>query len=130
MGGPTETEMWSMSRITEASAESIIGHGCWFGLNLVPKSDFLPCWQQISLPWLITTSGCSNIDRSHPQIYQINHAVYRNFFDVTVVNGEYRIAESIKRVTVTGSYRIDRNGTVFIGMCIVSNLDAAYIKLV
>ena len=58
------------------------------------------------------TSGCSNLDQSHPQIYQINHAVYWNFFDVTVVNGEYWIAESIKCVTVTGSYQIDWNGTV------------------
>src|SRR6202050_4889566 len=109
--------MWSMSHITKASAESKIGHSCWFGLNLVPKGNFLPCWQYISLPRLITTSGCSNTDRSHPQIYQINHAVYQNFFDVTVVNGEYRIAESIKRVTVTGSYRIDRNGTVVHSVC-------------
>ena len=53
-----------------------------------------------------------NIDRSHPQIHQINHMVYQFFFDVTAVNGEYQNAESTKHVTVTGPYRIDRNCTV------------------
>ena len=40
---------------------------------------------------------------------------YRIFLDVTVAQSEYRNAESTraKRVTVTRSYRIDRNGTVF-----------------
>jgi len=35
--------------------------------------------------------------------------ICRNFFSVTASAGAYRNAESIKRVTVTGPYRIDRN---------------------
>jgi len=38
--------------------------------------------------------------------------ICRKFFGVTASAGAYRNAESTKRVTVTGPYRIDRNRTV------------------
>jgi hypothetical protein len=40
------------------------------------------------------------------------YPMYRKFSPVTAMRGAYRNAESTKRVTVTRSYRIDRNGTV------------------
>ena len=105
-GGLTALRGMSMSCITEACAESTIGHSCWFGLNLVQKSDFCLVDSKFRFSGSLWPLA-AQILISHPQIHQIGCTVYRNFFDVTAVNGEYRNAKSTKRVTVTGSYSID-----------------------
>src|SRR6267154_2060268 len=101
-----------MSWVTKARTENIFGHGCQFGLDLVQISTlFALLISKSAAPahcglWTLTYWPES------PTVCQINHSAYRIFLHVTVAQGEYRNAESTKRVTVTRSYRIDRNGTV------------------
>ena len=101
-----------MSRVTKAPTENKFGHGYQFGLDLVPKSDFFALL--VSKSAVLAHCGLWTLTywpESHT-VRPINHMAYRIFLDVTVAQGEYRNAESTKRVTVTRSYRIDRNGTV------------------
>src|SRR6267154_4524980 len=101
-----------MSQVTKAPIESKFGHGYQFGLDLVQKSDFFALL--VSKSAILAHWGLWTITywpESHT-VRPINHMAYQIFLDVTVAQSEYRNAESTKRVTVTRSYRIDRNGTV------------------